>query len=451
MHTPSLRPRAGVRRLGASTVASLAVLAMTSAPAAAATEMNSYEGEATAQILRLRLNAPSELLGPLGMDGGLDIGLGDVTASLGSDVDSLVRGLLGPAPLPSHEASADGSYSESFLSETLGPLTLNVAEITSEIDEQAGLATVSTAVSDIVLDLSGLFSQLPADVGDQLNGALDEVDVVVEGLVGQLNGALDQVEDAVGQVTGQLPVDLPEVLPSEIAPLDLREVPLMVIDTASSLATVETVGGVITSTSTSTIGGVTLLGGTINVPTATFLSTATAGGAPGTASADTRVDAITLDIAGTEVSVDGGVISVGDVSLDLNDPELEGLPVDDVLDPVLDVLGQILDAGGLSILQGEGVTDVADDGSFASAATSALALRLRPLQAVGEELLDLNLELLTTGVAVAGSVADPEPAPAPAPAPEPEPAPLPRTGGGAAAMLLGMTALGGAFALRRRS
>ncbi|MFP5355528.1 MAG: amidohydrolase, partial [Gemmatimonadota bacterium] len=45
------------------------------------------------------------------------------------------------------------------------------------------------------------------------------------------------------------------------------------------------------------------------------------------------------------------------------------------------VIRDLIAAGGLSISQGEGVTEVADDGSSASAATSAFALRLRPLNA----------------------------------------------------------------------
>lgn len=421
-----------------------------------------FAGVANALALDLNVTAPSALIGAV--TGGSN-NLTQKISLTNSELDStglikataeLLSGLLNQGKV----SNADGSSSaeEAIIPQQniAGILDLGVGTTKFTADLSQNLTDSFSELANVRLSLAPLFAggDVPADVTATLDGALADVTNTVEDLTGDLNLALDDVtqtlEDTLGQ-TVELPVVEPEDLPS--VP-DLTSIDLVNVQKIWSNSVVKTVDDVITAESVSGIVDASLLGGLIEVPAFQYKSIAGTAGKPGTAFADTEVTQIAVRVAGSDVvKVAGNQLTVGDVVLDLDDPAMSGLPVDDILAPVNDVLNQLLNVVGLSVAQGEGITEVAEDGSFAKASTSAFRLSLKPLHAVGEDsLLAITLRLLPTDAAVTAAGAPPEQVPAPD-VKEPAAAPpaLPRTGGGAVALLMGALALGGAGALRRMS
>ncbi|MFP5309736.1 MAG: hypothetical protein ACLGIR_09195 [Actinomycetes bacterium] len=450
-----MKHHSAIGRAATAATAALSVIALGAGPATAATAPAIFAGEADGLALRLSVKGPEQLFGPL--TGGSDtlvLSVSRTGATLASNGDANVLATLLGAfgdqlGGPSVESDEDVDRTEQFQGIDAGPLSVDVGTVRMVLDRAGGLSLSESELAGVTVNLGPLLAELPPEVTEGLQTVVDQATENVNTLVGELNGGLDQLEEAVNQVTEQSPIDIPEVLPEDL-PLvpDVTAVDLVSLRVLASTSTVETVDGMVRATSTGLIKEASLLGGVVNVPIVEFSSVAETAGTPGTASATTDVRTIAVEVGDTLVSIDGSVITVGDLTIDLTDPQFEGLPAEQVLGPIQDVLAQLLNAAGLSILQGVGTTDVAEDGSSASASTSALAIRVVPLAAAaGDDApLDINLELAPTAAVVSAA-----PAVAPAPDPDPEEPALPRTGGGAATMLLGAIALGGAMGLRRRA
>lgn len=434
--------KALVRRSVATTTVAMAALTVTAPGLGAAVGPSTYAGEADALAVELSITGPQELFGPLD-DSGTLLQRVSMTESLlrsqesGSVSTSLLQGLIDQATANGETAT---SGSETMLEINQGPISAQGGVIEWLLEDT--VARSFSELAEVRISLAPLLADAPAEVREGLEQALDEATTAVNGLIGELNGALDQVEEAVNEATTDAPIDIPEVLPEALPGIpDLTTVDLVHVRKMWSESIVETTDDIVRSTAHGGVAELSLLGGLIEVPALQFTSIAETAGSPGTGKASTDVTTIAVRVGEEIVRLDGTTLTVGDVTLDLSDPQLEGVPVDEVLGPVQDVLAELLKAGGLSISQGEGVTEIAEDGSSATAATSALAIRLRPLQAAAGDTLDIQAALLPTRAAVAGSVA---------PAPAPEPA-LPRTGGGAVSILLGVIAMGGALLLHRRT
>ncbi len=358
---------------------------------------------------------------------------------------TLLDGLLSEGSLSSSKASDEG---HSAIAERNVDDILQVGAGTVDYTTDAAqhLSRSSSELAHLTVSIAPLFSSgaVPAEAAQPLQDAVGQVSDTVNGLVDQLNGALGQVESTVKETAGQV-VDIPEVTPDEVPHVpDVTSVDLVDIRKLWSESTVTTAGDLVTSTAKGGIASASLLGGIIQVPALEYTSWATTAGTPGSADAGTDITTIAVKVGDEIVKVAGEKLSVGDVTIDLADPSLSGVPADQVLSPVTDLLGQIVNAAGLSIAQGQGATNIADDGSSASATTSAFALSLAPLHAAGQDqTLAVALDLLPTKAAVSG-------APAPAVKAQPAAPNLPRTGGGAAAMVLGTLAMGSATLLRRR-
>lgn len=328
-------------------------------------------------------------------------------------------------------------------------------------DEDGRTSIASSRIADFEVNLAGALAILPAEASAPLTDAVDTISGTVQDEV--LSPLVDQVlapaQDAINDSL-DLGLDLSEV----VRVPELIDLPLVAIDLIESVSETVTDGDRVRSVSSATLAGVSLLG-TICIPDTTYRTEAFATGEPGGNDYASSIPPIDLAICDTGslspilrlLDVDG---VLGDVLVNLGDGQLQplsevlggtGLPAEDLLDGIDDLLATL---GVSTVVQGQQTDAVrSEDGREAGVAVEPFRVTAAPLanHTVGTPLEGLKVEL--RGLMVASNVAA---APAPpvtavdasAPAPAPEPA-LPRTGGGAAAALLGTMALGGAFALRR--
>lgn len=434
------------RRAVTTVTAALTTLALAVPTAGADTGgPDVFAGTADALALEVRVTGPQELIGALTDDGSNTLvqRISLTSAELGSEgAGAVTTALLGGLIDQLHASSTEaGSGSDNFVSATAGPLSAEAGVIEWSLDPEADVARSFSELVDVRVSLAPLLAELPAGVTAALQDAVGQATETVNTLVGELNGALDQVETVVNDVAEQAPVDIPEVLPDELPGIpDVTQVDLLRVRKMWSESTVGTAGELVRSTAHGGVAELSLLGGLVSVPAFQFTSLAETAGTPGSANATTDVTTLAVSVGDHVVAIDGTELSVGDFTIDLADPDLEGLPTEELLGPIEGVLAELLNAGGLSVTQGEGATSAAPDGSSATASTSAFALRLRPLNAAAPDALDIEVLALPTQAAVSGGV---QVASSSAPA-------LPRTGGGALGVLLGATAMVGALGLRRR-
>lgn len=439
------------RRVTTTALAGVTALALAAPPATAAEDApDLFAGTADALTLDLTLTGPVVILGPLTDGSGtLRQVIATTAAELRSDGADAIVTRLGHGPLAplsiseTREREDRGRRELGAIDE--GPLRAEGGVLEWAVESDA-LSWSRSELAMVTVSLAPVVAQLPDAAREPLQDAVHQATQTVNEVVADLNSALGQLEETLNEVDTQAPVDLPDVLPETlpVAP-DVTSVDLLTIHKLWSDTRVETVDGLVRSSAYSGAAEMSLLGGVIRVPALQYVSTAAAGGEPGTASAETVVETIAVEIGDYAVGISGTVLTVGDVSIDLADPDLAGLPVDEQVEDIKMLLQDLIAAGGLSITQGAGDTQVDPAGTSASAATSAFALRLRPLQAApaAADVVELSLLLMQTSAGVsAGQVLPSAP-------PVDEPA-LPRTGGGAAASLLGLLGIAGAVALQRR-
>jgi len=446
--------------------AALTTAAMVAAPAmAAATAPDVYSGAARANALEIDIIAPAEILGLLGMDSlELGVSLTDVTTTsegLSSAAVDLLR-----TPLLNEGASSASGESNGVAGiiepTTIGPVSIGVGNYSYNIDDVTNTVTSASELAHINVSLAGLIPAAPA-VDDVVNTVTTEVEALVGDIVGELNGVLGTLEQTLEDTAG-LPIDIPEVPLADV----LQDVLASDLDTTIldirkiwSDSTVGTVDGVMRSTANAGIVGANILDGAILIPEFSYSAWALAGGAPGTADAGFSAGTLKLEVLGQEIiSLDGGELTVGGVTLDLQDPAFAGLPVADTMDPITDLVNELLNVAGIDYSLGEGVTEISPDGTFASSKVSAFSISVAPLHAAtaipelasvissvagdADDLLRIDIRLLpvTAEARAARAIVAPltvsnEPS-------------LPRTGGGAAAALFGLMGIGSAAVLRRR-
>lgn len=438
-----------LRRAIVTATAALTTIAL-AAPGAGAADVRitDWAGLGSGQALNLKVTTPAQLAAVVNTVTGsstIEQTISKTSAELASTGSTLasttlLEGLLNEGSATSTDAPSGKSQ---FLGFNEGGIDIGVGTI-----EWDTTATSSHSFSELahvrvgVADLARA-NVLPVDAEQLLDDALADVTATVDGLVTELNGVITEVETTLNETTGQ-DIDLPTVSTDELPALpDLTSVDLVDIKKIWSQTDVTFTGDLVRSESVSGIVNASLLGGTIEIPAFTYSAWAETAGTPGTAKAGTDVQHIEILVGDSLVSLVNGTLGVGDVVVDLTDPVLSGLDLDSQINEITDILASLLNTVGVDIREGEGTTEVAADGSSASATVSAFLISVTPLNAIGVTDLGVNLELMPTAAAVTAAAAS-------APAPAPEAPQLPRTGGGAAAMLLGSLALGSAAFLRRK-
>ncbi len=457
-----------------ATVTAIAI----AAPGATAANLGpaQFSGAAKAQALQLTLNAPTELLGLLPTAGGasslidLGVSLTEVSSSTTNELfasTNLLTGLLNEGQA---QSTADGDTHESaILSQDFGFLSIGAGTTSYSIDRATRAVTSQSTLAHLALNtpVTQVLKQAPAvgnvvgDVNALVGQVVTEVDGLTGGIVGEVNAIVNEIEQTLEDAAG-LTLDIPDVNLADLNVLpNVLEADLLEIRKLWSETSVAPVGDMVRSQATSGILGASILGGLVEIPAWTFTAWAETAGMPGTANWGGNTEALVLNVAGNEIlNLNGGVLTIQGIELDLNDPSLAGIIPDPTgLVAELDgLIGDLLDLTGLSITQGSLTGEAAPDGSMATATASAFSLSLAPLHATtavpelasvvsalglgsADQVLRMQLDLLpATATAMA----------APAAAPTPESPKLPRTGGGAAAMALGMLGMGGASILRRK-
>lgn len=439
------------RRGATATVAAISAIAI-AAPgataAASAPDVFAATGEALA--LELSIVAPEGVLNGVTGSSSIVQKVSFTDAELNSDgvanaAASLLDGTLATVGINSASGESSARSAEFESSEFPG-LSIGAGTTEYVVDAAGNHVRSFSELAHINASLAPLLAELPAELTEPLQGAVQDVTDTVNGLVDELNGGLTELEGIVEDTVGTV-IEIPQVAPTQLPQVpDVTTVDLVEIRKMWSESLLEPVDGKIRSTVHAGIVEASLLGGLIEVPTFQYTSWAEAGGVPGSANAGTDVTTIAVRVAGSDVvSVNGDRVSVGDVTIDLSDLNVTGTEADEALNTIVDTLTSVLNSVGLSVAQGEGTTTVAPDGTSASAATSAFSLKLSPLHAAGQgDSLSVGLRLMPTKAAASAAIKPVQAAP-----PADEPPAMPRTGGGAAFMVLGTLAMGGAGLLRR--
>lgn len=446
-----------LRRTLTTATAAISALALAVPGAgAAASGPEVFSASSEALALQLELTGPLEVLGPVTGGGNTLVQKVSLTSSAldsaGKAVAStkLLDGLHTSGVLDSGEGGTTGS--DAIVAQDLGLVSVGAGTVEYVADPAQNLASSRSELARLTVSLAPLFSTeslLPPEVAEQLRGTVDTATEVVDELVGDLNDVLDGIEgtvnETVAETTGEV-VDLPVVSSSDlpVSVPDLTEADLLDVRKLWSETVNTTKGDAVRSLAHGGIAEASLLGGLVQVPAFEYTSWAETDGT--TADAGYDITTIAVRVGETEVKVSGTTLEVGDIVLDLGTPELAEAAA--ALVDVEDILGSLMNAGGLSVTQGQGTREVAEDGSSAKASTSAFAISLAPLNAasdvLGEDQLRVELAALPTVAAVSAGVA-----PAPA-APQSAPA-MPKTGGGALAVVLGSLSIAGAGLLRKRA
>ncbi|MEX2503239.1 MAG: hypothetical protein WD378_00215 [Egicoccus sp.] len=397
---------------------------------------------------------------------GIRIDLGRAQAELrraGTDeaveptADAFVTNLL----LAAEAAEAPGACQGGPMDVALPPgdtpvVTLTLLGVECAADDTRAYADVQIAGLDI--QLGNLIELgLPAEARDALGQAVDALN---EQLLAELNPALCEATDPAfegllgdGSLCEADAAGEPSFLRLN-NPLD-ADVPLVDLELIGTTAEVVHDGDSVTATATSTLTGLNALGiacvGGDGTDPYTFSSTATTNGVEATRSAsvtDVQVRACPQEQSLLRLIATDGPL--GDIAV------LEQVIQDDLaggsLDPVFDGVDQLL--GALStqaVTQGEAYTGAIEGAGTAAGTTPFVVAASMPMGAlpgmaeVGGEIAVI-VHANETSVGVNATPAEPTVSPDVIDA---DPGELPHTGPGVAGVL-GLTAMAGAVALRRK-
>jgi hypothetical protein len=446
------------------------------------TDLGGFVGQASATGLSIGVGLPSELADPLqpvfdalgidGSDRGLAIAvdLADTTAQLqraaeGEDVDGLAEALILNLLLGSGAAdqpgACQGADTVALPDETAPVLRVTVADIDCEQDDERAFAKAHVAGATInlgnLIDLAG---------ADALRDGLDQLfEPVNDQLLAAINDACDEVLVPIGEGLQALPIlNLDGAQLCEAIELNLEnvlsvDVPLLDVDLLESTSevTFDDANDVVTATATSGLANLQLAGlvcveGNEPGQALEFTSTASTDGETGTANAQ-AVNTTARLCGNTPLA------QILDAETLLNSIEIAGQGAAEIVDGTGEITSGIEEGLATLLVDTENSLrtvvneNVEGAGAAASSRLDVLNLALfRGIEPLAESPLGditVNVTAMDTSAAV-----NAEPAPSPAPAgPDPDPAPepdedLPTTGAGAG--LLGLAAMAGAVALRRR-
>lgn len=484
-------------RLTAALGAAVTSIALVAGPAAAAPAEGpqAFDSLASGTGLTLTVSLPPTLADALSpvidslpgitLDGAnLDIALAQTLAELELP---LVASGAGEVTSIANASSVDGSIKGFIETLTGGPVECLASPLAVSIPEGADtplvafdllqaectqdaagrLSIASSKIADLEVNLAGaleLVNTLPGgtDVTGALEGAVDQVTAVVEDTVfPAIGGVLETVQDTVADTTG-LDVDLTEALRVP----EIFDVPLVSIKLLETVSTTETAGDLIKAVSSTTIAGVQLIG-TVCLPDVTYRAESFTNGQPGGASYATSIPTVDVGICDTDLletvlrlKEAEGVVN--DVLINVGSGELRPLaeilkdvnadiPVDQLLGSLEDLLSTL---GVTSIVQGSQVDAfAAEDGSESRVSVDPLRIGVQPFSQLLQgteaenELGGVGVGLTVGRQQTGVQAAEIETVAAPAPD---APVNMPKTGGGAAAAVLGVLAMGSAAALRKR-
>ena len=402
-----------------------------------------------------------------------DISFTDGTASKApTQVTSVAKAVLGNGTVKilndvigkSVTSSLTGKRSDrqAIISQDLGLIKVGVGEIISSVSPEGGASaltsTSSSSLASLRVGLAGLPS-LPVDLKKDLTDVTTTLDNAVNDAQGTVNTTVDTalaaLDEATNGATAEVTAQVKAVKAQLTTLLDSLQktlknltatTDLVALDLLQSTNTITRKGEAVEAKATSSVGGLSILGGLVQVDavkTDSF-SRATGRKGAGNAAAKTLTTVLGLKVA-----------DVLDVKLTGNG--LEGtvlgnaLPAaaKDAVNQALSAVNGLLATAGVQILNGKTSNKVDPNGQFAESNSTGVGIVVNPLKAAKPL---VAIQLVPAGTAVnAKRLAKPvTPRVNPPARPQGSPPPLARTGAELPLFAIMGTGLAAAALIRRR-
>ena len=429
----------------------LVVASTGSAGAAPVPVPDVFGGTATGTAVRLEINLPQAVNLPVigditsliqeisFVEGNTAKGVTPTTTSvakavLGNGNVVALSDVLGLAV----ESSLTGkqSASDAILAQDLGLLQVGVGQLTSSVSPDSATSALTSASSSSLaslrVGLGSLTDSLPLkadlmEVVETLNNTVDTAQGTVNAAVTDALTVLDeatagatapvvaQVEAVKEQLTTLLD-SLQNTIGNLSADTDLVRLSLL-----ESTENITRAGSMVTAKATSSVGGLSILGGLVSVDAVKTESVSSANGVKGSAAADTLTTILGLKVADV-------------LDLKLTSEGLEGtvlgnaLPdvAKDAVQDVIQAVNGVLATAGVQIVNGATDTAVDPAGKFARSSSQGVGIVVNPLKAAKPL---VSVQLVPAGTAVnAAHLAKPPAKVTPPTVKTPTKTPLARTG-----------------------
>lgn len=336
------------------------------------------------------------------------------------------------------ESSLQGVHSanDSLLSHDLGLIKVGLGELTSSVlpdSATSGLTSSSSAsLASLRIGLAGL-PELPVkadlnEVVETLNGTVDTAQGTVNAAVTNAIAVLDEatqgaaapVVEQVNAIKQEL-TNLLDSLQDTIANLS-ADTDLVNLSLLQSTEHITRAGSMVTAKATSSVGGLSILGGLVSVDAVKTESVSSANGTKGAAAADTLTTILGLKVADV-------------LDLKLTSAGLEGtvlgntLPdvAKDAVQDVIEAVNGVLATAGVQIVNGATEKVVDPNGKFARSSSEGVGIVVNPLKAA-KPLVMVQLVPAGTAVNAAHTAKTPPTKVTPPTIKTPDKTPLARTG-----------------------
>ena len=306
------------------------------------------------------------------------------------------------------ESKLDGQHSASdaLLAQDLGLLSVGVGQISSSVAPDSATSALTSSSSSSLASLRVGLAGLPAlpikadlnDIVETLNGTVDTAEGTVNEAVTTALGVLDEATqgaaapvveqvEAVKQQLTTLLDSLQNTLANLSADTDLVKLSLL-----ESTENITRAGSMVTAKATSSVGGLSILGGLVSVDAVKTESVSSANGSKGAAAADTLTTILGLKVADV-------------LDLKLTSNGLEGtvlgnqLPdvAKDAVQDVISAVNGVLATAGVQIVNGQTDKVVDPNGKFARSSSEGVGIVVNPLKAAKPLVM---VQLVPAGTAV---------------------------------------------------
>lgn len=384
---------------------------------------NVFGGTARGTSIHLEINLPQAIPANVPLLGGVQTLIQDISFTEGNTAKgisptttSVAKAVLGNGNIVAVsdllglavESRLDGQHSASdaILAQDLGLIKVGVGQITSSVAPDSATSALtsssSSSLASLRVGLAGL-PELPvkADlttIVDTLNNTVDGAQGSVEDVVNNALGVLDEatqgaaapVVEQVNAIKQEL-TSLLDSLQQTIANLS-ADTDLVRLSLLESTENITRAGSMVTAKATSSVGGLSILGGLVSVDAVKTESVSSANGSKGAAAADTLTTILGLKVADV-------------LDLKLTSSGLEGtvlgnqLPdaAKDAVQDVITAVNGVLATAGVQIVNGKTDKVVDPAGKFARSSSEGVGIVVNPLKAAKPLVM---VQLVPAGTAV---------------------------------------------------
>ena len=450
----------------------LVVAGTSSAGAAPVPVPTAFGGSATGTSVSIKINLPQAVTLPVlgeitGFEQDISFVQGNTAKGITPTTTSVAKAVLGNGNVIALsevlglavESRLDGAHSanDAILAQDLGLIKLGVGQITSSVAPDSATSALTSSSSSSLASLRIGLAGLPAlpvkadlaEVVDTLNGTVDTAQGTVNDAVTNALAVLDEAtQGATGPVVEQVEA-LKEQLTTLLDSLQQTignlsaDTDLVTLSLLESTENITRAGSMVTAKATSSVGGLSILGGLVSVDAVKTESVSSANGSKGAAAADTLTTLLGLKVADV-------------LDLKLTSSGLEGtllgnqLPdvAKDAVQDVISAVNGVLATAGVQIVNGAVDSDVDPNGKYARSSSTGVGIIVNPLKAA-KPLVSVQLVPAGTAVNAAYQAAPPN-KPLPPKVDTPTDETHPRTGAELPLFAVLGTGLAGAAMVARR-